>query len=181
VNYKEAKQKIVIKKLLYTLLYIVGLVSTAISILKMLYFKIGDEAIFGSIISAPVKRIVHFIYENTRKYINIFWDYSPAPDITNIFELGNLYFIFVYLLIFIGFALYSSGSKLAKRLKNINIDIEDQLIKESIKGNDARTRKEIENQINIPKQGIFDQVHLLYLAPIITAVVGGVILKLLGF
>ncbi len=48
-------------------------------------------------------------------------------------------------------------------------------------GNTARSRKEIEDSVEIPNTSIFTQFQQLYIAPIVTAVVAGILLKLAGF
>ena len=70
--------------------------------------------------------------------------------------------------------------KLSIRLRKINEKIENQVIEESIKGSVRRTREQIESETIIPANSIFTQIHQLYLAPVITAVVGAIVLNLIG-
>ena len=52
-------------------------------------------------------------------------------------------------------------------------------MKESINGDRSRSRQEIEDSIEVPNSNLFTQFQQLYIAPIITAVIAGIIIKLL--
>lgn len=78
-------------------------------------------------------------------------------------------------------AFKASGDKLAIRLARIREDIENQIIKESIDGKTTRSKQEIEKSIVVPNASIFKQIQQLYVAPIVTAVIAGVLLKFSGF
>lgn len=145
----------------------------------MFYYRLDDGSRFGEAISRPFKNLVVLVYDNTN-FLNVFWRYSPIPDQMNIKEPQNLYFLLIYLMTFLGFAFFSSGKKLARRISAINAKIENQIIEESIKGNRARTRQQIEQETVISTNSIFSQFHQLYLAPVVTAVIGAVLAKLLG-
>lgn len=145
----------------------------------MVYFRLDDGTQLGGMIARPFKELVIVIYQKTQ-YLSFFWERSPAPNHTNFSEPHNFYFMIIYLLIFVGFAFYASGAKLASRLAEINEKIENQLIEESIKGNNARSREEIEKETDIPSNSIFSQFHEMYLAPVITALVGAALIKLIG-
>lgn len=86
-----------------------------------------------------------------------------------------------YLLIFVGAATYNSGKKLYLRLKKVDLDIQNQLIQESMRGNTIRSRAEIEKNTSISNYSIFSQVHQLYLAPLIVTVIAGIFLKLISY
>ena len=144
-----------------------------------MYFKIDDGSKFGGMIAAPFKKLVSLIYENTQ-FLSVLWEHSPMPDHMNISDINNAYFFITYAVLFIGIALKASGRKLGRRLSKIKEQIEDQIIKESLSGNLARSREEIEDAIEIPNSSIFTQFQQLYIAPIITAVIATVIVKVLG-
>lgn len=155
------------------------IISTAISFLKMIYFRLDDGTQLGSMIARPFKQLISWIYQNTQA-LNFFWENSPTPNHMVLSETHNAYFLAIYLLVFVGFALYASGAKMASRLSKINEKIENQLIEESLKGAGARSREEIERSTEIPSNSIFTQLHQLYLAPVITAVIGAAIIKIAG-
>lgn len=179
MNYREAKAKSLSRKLIGAAIILPSITSTSISILKMFYYRLDDGTQFGAAISRPFKNLVFWVYDNTN-FLSVFWKYSPIPDQMNIKEPQNLYFLLIYLMIFLGIAFFSSGKKLARRISLINENIENQIIKESIKSNRARTRQQIEQETVIPTNSIFSQFHQLYLAPVVTAVIGAVLAKLLG-
>ena len=179
MNYGQAQRKSISKKLVGVFICVPAIVSTVVSFLKMAYYRLDDGSQIGGIISRPFKQFVAWVYDQT-EYLNLFWEYSPTPNQMNIPDFQNLYFIGIYLTIFVGLAFYSSGKKLSRRLAEINEKIENQLVEESIKGGSGRTREQIEDETKIPTNSIFSQFHQLYLAPVITAVIVAILVKLLG-
>ncbi|WP_440053836.1 YniB family protein [Pseudoalteromonas sp. T1lg65] len=179
MNFHEAKSKAMFKKITGIIIAFPAIISTAISVLKMLYFRLDDGTAFGGAIAKPFKQLVQFIYENT-DILNLFWQHSPTPDLTDLPNKQNLYFFAVYILFFVGLAYFSSGAQLSRRLRKMRQKIEDQLIEESIKGTVRKNRQQIEESIEVPSSTIFSQFHQLYVAPFVTAVAGAIILKLVG-
>lgn len=180
MNYQQALKKSRLKRIFGFIIFLIGIVSSIISILKMLYFNSDDGTVIGGALSKIFKNLISLIYENTQ-FLNIFWQNCPSPNLNQLNTQDNIYFLLLYVLIFIGLALYSSGKKLAIRINDINIIIENQLIQESIRNGVVRTRQELENNTNINDSSAFSQVHQLYIAPLAIAVLSGIILKLLGF
>ena len=180
MNLKQAKQKVVTTRVVGVAISVPALVSTVISLLKMIYLRIDDGTQLGSTIARPIQALVSLVYENTERFLGWFWEHSPTPDPMHLTKLENGYFLAIYLLIFLGMALFSSGNKLARRLNDINQKVEDQTIMESIRGSEARTREQIENEVEIPPSSIFSQFHQLYLAPIVVGIIIALSLKFLG-
>lgn len=176
MNFTQAKKRANIKFYAGVLISLSALASTAISILKMFYFTLPEGYTLAGKLAGAIKALVELVYRHT-SLLELLWVYSPAPDFTRILTAENLKFFIIYLAIFIGSALVGSARKMFKRLKAIQESIEDQLILESIKGEVARTREEIEASVSIPKSSIFTQFNSLYLAPLATTVVGGLVLK----
>jgi len=179
VNFKDSKNKSIRKRVLGAAIIVPAITSSAVSFLKMVYFRLDDGTRLGSMIARPFKDLTSWIYQNT-PYLNFFWENSPVPDHLNLANMQNFYFLAIYLLIFIGFAFYASGAKLSSRLATINEKIENQLIEESIKGAGARSREDIERSTEIPSNSIFSQIHQLYLAPVVTGIIGAVLIKVIG-
>ena len=146
----------------------------------MLYFRVDDGTQLGGMIGRPLKMLVSWTYDNTQQYIGWFWRHSPTPDIANIWNPENGYFLVAYFLIFIGMAFWASGGRLADRLCDVNKKIEDQIIVESIRGEKARSREQMQKETEIPRHSIFLQFHQLYLAPIIVGIILAMLIKLLG-
>jgi len=179
MTYQQALKQSILKRITGFIIFVFAILSTSISFLRMLYFNFDDGSVFGNALSKLFQKLVYAIYENTQ-FLSIFWDNCPTPSLNQINNQENIYFLFLYLSIFVGAALYSSGKKLSTRLKNINKSIENQLIHESIKGTRARTRQEIEESIPVERSSFFAQAHQLYLAPLAVAVIAGILLKVSG-
>lgn len=179
MHYQEARERSNVKRILGVAIAAPSLVSTVISFLKMVYFRLDDGTQFGSALARPFKQAVSWVYEKTQ-FLNFFWDHSPVPDQFNLSEIQNLYALIIYFGIFVGVASYASGRKMAARLAVIDKKIEDQLIEESVKGANGRSRQEIEQSTAIPSNSVFAQAHQLYLAPIIVGIIVAVFVGLLG-
>jgi hypothetical protein len=179
VNFKGAKNKSIRSRVLGAAIIGPAIISSSVSFLKIIYYRLDDGTRLGSIIAQPFKDLTSWVYQNT-PYLNFFWENSPVPDHLNLSNMQNFYFLAIYLLVFIGFAFYASGTKLSSRLATINEKIENQLIEESIKGAGARSREDIERSTEIASNSIFSQIHQLYLAPVVTGVVGAALIKILG-
>lgn len=158
MNYKEARRKSIYKRLVGVSIIAPAIISTAISFLKLLYFRLDDGTQLGNMIAQPFKQLISHTYQNTQ-FLNFFWENSPTPNHMNFSEIHNAYFLAIYLLIFVGLAFYASGTKIASRL--------------------SITNEEIESATEIPSNSIFTQIHQLYLAPVITAIFGAILLKIL--
>lgn len=176
MNFHEAKSKVWTYKVIGVLIALPAITSTIISMLKMLYFRLGDGTAIGAAIARPFKQLVSVVYENTQA-LALFWQRSPTPTLDELMSRQNVYFLVFYILVFVGLAFFTSGGKLNRRLRKKNQKIEDQLIAESIKGDGGRNRQQIEESIDVQPSTIFSQFHQLYLAPIVVAVVGGLFMK----
>ena len=62
MKYKEALRKSFIKRILGVSIALPSAISTVISILKMMYFRIDDGSMIGGAIAKPFKQFVYFIY-----------------------------------------------------------------------------------------------------------------------
>ncbi|OEE37079.1 yfeABCD locus regulator [Vibrio genomosp. F10 str. ZF-129] len=180
MNFQEAKKKSLIFRFVGAFIILPSVISTVISFLKMIYFRLDDGTRFGSALAQPFKKAVYYIYENT-DFLMFFWEKSPTPNHVNFEESQNVSFALIYLSVFIGITFWGVGSNLSCRLRVIRKKIEDQVIEESIRGTVARSREEISHSVNIPSEGMFSNIHKLYLAPIIVAVIGTLLVKILGF
>ncbi|WP_295848370.1 YniB family protein [uncultured Neisseria sp.] len=176
MNYNDAKRKVIIKFMCGALVSLLSAISTIISILKMFYFKLDDGTRFGSALSEIFKRITIFTYEHTT-FLEFFWKHSPIVNPFDFLEKQSIQFFIIYILFFIAWAVIRSAFDLRNRLKIIDKQIEDQIIKESIKGSNIN-RKQVENNVSI---SLSSKIHDLYIAPLLVAIIGAIIIKLLGF
>ncbi len=180
MNYREAIFKSRLNRILGIVLGFFVFASLAISLLKFLYFGFDDGTSLGKAIAVPLQKAISWLYEHTQ-FLSLFWEYSPIPNHKALTDMNNFYFLLTYLAIFVAMAFKASGDKLAIRLARIREDIENQIIKESIDGKTTRSKQEIEKSIVVPNASIFKQIQQLYVAPIVTAVIAGVLLKFSGF
>lgn len=176
LNFYQAQKKARSKKMIGILIVVPTVISTIISILKMLYFRMDNGSKIGGAIAGAFKNLVSPIYENTQ-FLNFFWTYSPTPDQMHLGNPNNIYFIIIYMAFFVGIAFLASGKKLTIRLIKISEKIENQIIEASIRGKSHRTREQIEQLTDIPSPSIFSQFHQLYFAPVVTAVIGAILIK----
>lgn len=176
MRFADAKKRAFIKLCAGIFITALTVMSTLISMLKMLYFSMDEGYTLAGKLAGSIKNFVEVVYHNTG-FLEPLWSHSPIPDFTQLTKPDNFYFFVIYLMIFVGFSFVASARKLLGRLKAIQEMIEEQLIAESIRGSLARTREEIEASVQLPRSSIFSQAHSLYLAPIFTTIVGTLVLK----
>lgn len=134
-------------------------------------------------IDAVLLDFLHLMIEMTRfntPFLNLFWYNSPMPDFSRPFAAASIMFWIIYLLIFVGLALQVSGARMSRQARAVREGIEDQVILEKMKGSEGRTRGELASRAEVPHHTIFLQYFPLYIMPIITAVAGYLVLRLLG-
>lgn len=180
MRYQDVKKKAYIKIGSGALISVLSALSTVISMLRMIYFRLDDGTAFGGAISQPFKVLVYQIYDHTRG-LYWFWANSPVPNPPHYDDPQTIQFVVIYLAVFVGAALYTSGKKLLARLAEIDQMIEDEMIAASLRGAAKRSKQELQDSADVPETSIWSQGHSLYIAPVVTAVIGGVLLKVLGF
>ncbi|WP_417781759.1 YniB family protein [Stutzerimonas xanthomarina] len=179
MNFRQAKKKARLLKICGAAIGLPALVVTFISVLKLFYYSLDDGTALGGMVAQPLQRLVEFIYHQPL-FPKWLWEYCPTPNPYALSDPNNLKFLVVYITIFIGAAVVSSGNALSRRLTRISQEIEDELLRQSLRGqSERRSREEMESTAEISSSSVFSQVHQLYLAPIITAVIGALLLKFL--
>jgi hypothetical protein len=143
---------------------LVCLILLVMSYLKMMYVlpNIG-------ILSHPIKKLIYLIYSKTL-FLEPLWRLAPVPDMNDLISGGFISVIAIAIVFVLFMMLRNSGGFRLKKLKNIEQEIDEQLIKESIKGHLVRNRKEIEKNIQIPEQSFLSSFHSLYIAPLIIGI-----------
>jgi len=179
MTYDEARKKIRTKWLLGAPIVAAASLSSIVSVLKMFYFGLDSGDPLSSAIAKPIKQLVYLAYDHTR-FLEFFWIHSPIPFPRDLLASSTIASFVIYLCIFAGMGLIGSARSLSARLAEIDKEIENELIRESVKGSAPRKREEIQAQVSVPKPGWFSQFHTLYLAPIIVGLVVAVIAKLSG-
>ncbi|WP_213993807.1 YniB family protein [Sodalis sp. dw_96] len=179
MTYQQAGRLAVIKRLAGWIIFIPALISTLISILKFLYQHSEQNKGINAVMADFFHVIIDMMRFNT-SFLNVFWFNSPQPVFDNGFFFGNIGFWIIYLLIFVGLALQASGARMSRQVRFIREGIENQMVLERAKGTEGISRPQLEEKIVMPRHTILLQVFPLYILPIIIAVVGYFILKLLG-
>lgn len=181
MNYQSAKKIFKFRLVLGVFILILSFVSTVISVFKMIYFRLDDGSNIGHAISLLFKNIVYAIYEKT-EFLNFFWEHSPVPNQIDIMDKQNLFFLSIYIIFFIGWIVIKSALELRGRIKMIDREIEEDLLRGSARGSVNETRKQIKHNTELPQSS--NKFHELYLAPLIVglilAVVGAALVKAFG-
>lgn len=181
MTYDDAKKVIMAKRMLGLPILFLASLSSSISALKMFYFGLDNGNQFSALMMQPLKNIVYLIYSNTR-FLDFFWSFSPTPIPRDFLSSDNIKCFLIYLLIFVGMTLNKSARSLSLRVEKIDKEIEDALIRDSIKGIPVRKRQEVQDQITVPASNSrwYAQFHNMYLAPIIVGLIVATIAKLVG-
>lgn len=131
-------------------------------------------------IDAVMLDFVHVMIDMVKfntPFLSFFWQNSPVPEFKGETNIG---FWIIYFLIFVGIAMQASGARMWRQSRHIKEGIEDQLILEQAKGSEGRNRAQLEEKIHVPRHTILLQVFPLYILPIVIAIAGYFVLKLLG-
>src|SRR5471032_2816998 len=179
MTYQQAGRVAVLKRIMGWVVFIPALLSTGISLLNFVYEHSKAQQGINAVMLDFVHVMVDMVRFNTT-FLNMFWYNSPVPSLGQGMTSANIMFFIIYWLIFVGLALQASGARMSRQVEHIREGIQDQLIMEQAKGAEGCTRPQIEERIVIPRHTIFVQYFPLYILPIIIAVIGYFILKLLG-
>ncbi|WP_034914439.1 YniB family protein [Erwinia sp. 9145] len=177
MTYQQAGRIAIVKRIAGWIIFIPALISTVISL--MLFLEKSREQREG--INAVMQDFSHVMIDMIRfntHFLDVFWNRSPVPDFSH---GSNITFWIIYVLIFVGLALQASGARMWQQSRRVREGIEDQMILENAKGAEGRSRQQLEEKIVIPRHTIFLQFFSLYVLPIVIAVAGYFILKLLGY
>ena len=177
MTYQQAGRVALLKRCIGWVIFILALLSTLISLFGFLEKSRQQQEGINAVMQDFSHVMIDMIRQNT-EFLNGFWQHSPVPD----FNGGsNILFWIIYLLIFVGLALNVSGARMGRQSRNLREQIEDRLILEKARGEEGLSRQQLEEKIVIPRHTIFLQFFPLYILPVIVAVAGYFLLKLLGF
>ncbi|MDF7650157.1 YniB family protein [Candidatus Pantoea formicae] len=176
MTYQQAGRIAILKRVAGWVIFIPALLSTIISILGFMFKHSEKQPGIDAVMLDFVHVMVDMIKFNT-PFLNMFWQNSPVPEFNGGANIG---FWIIYILIFVGIALQASGARMWRQSRHIKEGIEDQLILEQAKGAEGRTRAQLEEKIHVPRHTILLQIFPLYILPIVIAIAGYFVLKLLG-
>ncbi|ORM53722.1 hypothetical protein HA41_07645 [Pantoea conspicua] len=177
MTYQQAGRIAILKRVAGWVIFLLALLSTIISVLSFMFKHSEKQPGIDAVMLDFVHVMIDMIRFNT-PFLNVFWHNSPVPAFNGQMNLG---FWLIYILIFVGLALESSGARMGRQARHIKEGIEDQLILEQVKGSEGRTRQQLEEKVRVPRHTIFLQIFPLYVLPIVIAVAGYFVLSLLGF
>lgn len=179
MSYEEAKRRIRIRRLLGIAILAVASLVTGVSLLKFLYFGLDDSGFLFAGIVLSLKWMVYAIYTRTQ-FLSFVWVHAPISDPQRWVSASNFWFLVSYLSMVMGIAIFRSGNELAVRLRRIEEQIEDELIRSSMRSGERRTRQQMQESVEIPQSPTWGRVHELYLAPVIVGLILAVAAQLLG-
>ena len=110
-------------------------------------------------------------YKKFNIFLDPLWRLSPIPNMNDLFSKESISATAIAIAFVLFMMLRSSGVLRLKKLKDIEQEIDNQLIKESIKGELSKNKKEIEKNIKMPKQSFLSSFHSLYIAPLVIGIV----------
>jgi YniB-like protein len=179
MNYFTARREVIIKRLTGLPLTLVAFLLFALGTLKFLYGSLDNAHPAFFKVATGLKLIVSAIYEHSQ-LIEPLWRIAPVPDPKILLSSQSVAWFLCCMAGFLGASLLRSASRLAQRLRDADRAIEDELMRESLRAKQPRTREQLKEQAQVPKQSVWKEIHTLYIAPLIVLLIGAVLLKLLG-
>ncbi|MFJ7142272.1 MAG: YniB family protein [Pseudomonas protegens] len=162
------------------MLFTGALISTFFSTLKMLYWRLDSYTAMASTINRPIKYFVYQVNASTQP-LNWFWDNSPTPSFIDLSYSSHWKFLVIYLLIFVGAALFATGRGMMRKVEEVEPLIEAQLKAPAEEGVPAKTLQELEDSTLVGKApSFFSQTRLLVVWPLGAAAVYLGLLWMLG-
>jgi NAD/NADP transhydrogenase beta subunit len=179
MSYQEALKIAIIKIIIGVIITAVTFSSFIITILKTLYeISLGNESILKGVYNL-LQNMISAIYEHTQ-FLNILWIHSPKLEQPLVTEKNIYIIIFYYSLLIIGSILLRSGKNLMYRLKKIKQNTEDKIIYDSINTYESvQDVQQFEYRNLVKEESFLNKFHIVYLAPIVVAIISDLILKML--
>lgn len=172
MDYQQALNTSKRKRILGLVLGVLALISIFVSLLKFFYLRMNSGTELGAVLSEPYRNLIFTLYDHTA-FLNIFWEYSPVPDLVNVLVVENLSFLVIYMLFFVGLALEASGDKVMSSL-SANMSKEGEV-------RDGGAESHFTTVLESTGVRVIDQHRELVIMPAITIVVAFVVLKIIGF
>ena len=163
----QARRSAILKKCIGWVCFIIGMLSTAISLLNYLGGQHEKLASINAVLADFTRVIVDMLRYNT-SFLNLFWQHSPVPDFAH---SANLLFWLFFILIFFGMALNAAGSRQWRQYRYVTEQLEDHKVIENALGDRNETPFDV-RRVQLTNQSPFRQYYLLYLLPIIVVGVG---------
>ncbi|ROL86239.1 YniB family protein [Pseudomonas chlororaphis] len=166
MNYTQAQLKYRLAIAAGALLFTGALISTLFSTLKMLHWRLDSYTTAAATINRPIKNFMFTVYENTRP-LDWFWDNSPTPDFIRLSNPPHWKFLVIYLLIFIGAALFTWGRTLMRKVEAVEPLIQARLNAPVEEGVAVVTLQQLEESTPVEAvPSFFSQVRVLCVLPV---------------
>ncbi|WP_025130634.1 YniB family protein [Pseudomonas sp. PH1b] len=180
MNYTQAQLRYRLAIAAGALLFSGALISTCISTLKMLYWRLDSYTTMASVINQPIKYFVYQVNAYTQP-LNWFWDNSPLPSFIDLSYPSHWKFLVIYLLIFVGAALYGWGRSLMRKVEEVEPLIQARLNTPAEEGVAAMTLQQLEDTTPVePGVSFLSQTHWLCVRPLFFAALYLGLLWMLG-
>lgn len=177
MDYNDAKRRVWCKRVIGIVIALACGLFTAGGLLKALYFSIEGGGLFTQMFR-PLQIGIDWIYQHTYQW-PLVWTHSPVPSLYDLWSAPNAWFLLMYFGSFVGVAIARSANVLAERLGRIDVELENQRIKESVQGV-VRSRQQLQAIVQVPSVSIWSALHENYWAPLIVGIALLVLGKLLG-
>ena len=179
MSYSNALVIAMLKKSVGIVISLLSLLLMTVSLLKAYISQLMPSDVSQNTLAHLLNQIATLLArgEGLTAWI---WRQCPIPNLETIFVEENSIFLGLYLLIFVGIALYKSGKELSSQVREANKQIRLQLLKETMDEGKSSSREEVEEATRVAGSSLFQQIHHLYLAPVITAIIVTLIVKLIG-
>jgi hypothetical protein len=147
---------------------IVFLFVIIMSLIKGIYNTTGDNQIIP--LANVIKRLVSALYYNV-PLVPSLWQFSPNVDLQNPLTTFNINFLIIFILFVISTAVRGSGIQLYSRVRKVEIDIEDEIMKASLRSGPKLSREEMKQNVEIAPPSLLSSLHDKYGIPVITGLV----------
>lgn len=178
MDYHGAVLQAKLRKISGALLSLAAMLSTGISLMRLVYFGIDKQTQIGNV--SFFKNAVFVVYDHTR-FLDWFWKHCPKPDLANLKAVENIVFLLIYYAIFIGLAVYASGREIRIELDEIEDFTGNHLFSKSNPAETEIDPGQVEKAVTVSEPSILSHFIPLYILPVIVTIAGGFLLKLMGF
>ncbi|AZE04323.1 YniB family protein [Pseudomonas chlororaphis] len=166
MNYTQAQLKYRLSIAAGALLFTGALISTLFSTLKMLNWRMNSYSDAAVLLNRQIKDFVSMVHNNTRP-LDWFWDNSPTPDFIHLSNPPHWKFLVIYLLIFVGAALFTWGRTLMRKVEEVEPLIQARLNAPAEEGVAVMTLQQLEESTPVEAvPSFFSQVRLLCVLPL---------------
>ena len=165
MTYAEAKRRIRNARLLACVVWAVSFIAALV-----LFMRIINESPFEL---RPLRLLIAWIYDHV-PLVSVVWYWVPEID-SQVHAAAALMVIAAPLAGYLVAGLIWRWARVrASRLRRIDEQIEDDMIRESLKSGDRRSLTEIRLSIEIPTPSLWELFHERYLSGFIVQMIGAI-------